>query len=217
MSFIKFCLLVAACWLQSQLLGSNAKTRPIDWKIFDSILLADSCVEIFLYFQLSILPQRDRGWRRDWDITDSGDGQVLGAGRWRSWETETTGTHTKVRARVNWTGWVVLFNIYILTIDHYIYILIIDHWLHNSPFIIDSHYPCFRQARGFSLLEQKSTHWKSGICPYNSTTGPLLIERLDLGSTYYKNFFYGKGESTSLRSSQLAFIVSSAIMMRFEV
>lgn len=69
--------------------------------------------------------------------------------------------------------------------------------MHNFPFINDSHYPCFRQARGFSLLEQKSTHWKSGICPYNSSTGPLLIERLDLGSTYYKNFFYGKGESPS--------------------
>merc|ERR1719422_96502 len=50
-----------------------------------------------------------------------------------------------------------------------------------------------RQARGFSLLEQSAgTHWKNGICPYNTGTGKHLIERLDLGSTYFKNFFYGK-------------------------
>ena len=35
-----------ACWLQSQLLGSNAKTRPIDWKIFDY----PSCWQLCWYF-----------------------------------------------------------------------------------------------------------------------------------------------------------------------
>ena len=49
-----------------------------------------------------------------------------------------------------------------------------------------------RQARGFSLLEQASTHWRAGLCPY-TTTSSHTIERLDQGSTYYKNFFYGKG------------------------
>lgn len=42
------------------------------------------------------------------------------------------------------------------------------------------------------MLEQNTTHWKSGICPYNTGSTAHLIERLDLGSTYYKNFFYGK-------------------------
>ena len=42
------------------------------------------------------------------------------------------------------------------------------------------------------MLEQNTTHWKTGICPYNTATPTHLIERLDLGSTYYKNFFYGK-------------------------
>ena len=54
-----------------------------------------------------------------------------------------------------------------------------------------------RQARGFSLLEQASTHWRAGLCPYN-TAPTHLIERIDQGSTYYKNFFYGKGELVKL-------------------
>ena len=53
-----------------------------------------------------------------------------------------------------------------------------------------------RQARGFSLLEVSSTHWRAGLCPYN-TPPSHLIERTDQGSTYYKNFFYGKGEQNS--------------------
>ena len=55
-----------------------------------------------------------------------------------------------------------------------------------------------RQARGFSLLEQASTHWKAGLCPYNAAP-THLIERTDQGSTYYKNFFYGKGELVKLQ------------------
>ena len=119
MSFIKFCLLVAIT-----IAGIKCKNTA-NWleDIWLSFLLTVVLI-FFLYFQLSILPQRDRRGGRDWDITDSGDGQVLGAVRWRSWETETTSAHTKVRHRVNWTGRVFLFNIHIvLTI---IYILIID-------------------------------------------------------------------------------------------
>jgi len=48
-----------------------------------------------------------------------------------------------------------------------------------------------RLARGFCLLEHQSTHWKAGICPY-SKTSPNTIERIDAGSTYYKNYFYGQ-------------------------
>ena len=56
--------------------------------------------------------------------------------------------------------------------------------------------PCHtpKQARGFCLLEHNSTHWKSGICPYSCVTSHPVVERTDAGSTYYKNFFYGKGE-----------------------
>jgi len=49
-----------------------------------------------------------------------------------------------------------------------------------------------KQARGFCLLEHNSTHWKSGICPYSCVTSNPVVERTDTGSTYYKNFFYGK-------------------------
>ena len=48
------------------------------------------------------------------------------------------------------------------------------------------------QARGFCLLEHSTTHWKSGICPYGSTSPSPIIERTDTGSTYFRHFFYGK-------------------------
>ena len=42
------------------------------------------------------------------------------------------------------------------------------------------------------MLEHSTTHWKSGICPYGSTSPSPIIERTDTGSTYFRHFFYGK-------------------------
>ena len=60
-------------------------------------------------------------------------------------------------------------------------------------------------SRGFSLLDSSETRWKTGYCPYQNygILGPDLkhlpnvgfkhvIERVDEGALFYKNFFYGQ-------------------------
>lgn len=62
-------------------------------------------------------------------------------------------------------------------------------------------------ARGFSLLDTAETRWKNGYCPYQNhgvvgqgTKNQLdigikyIIERVDEGALFYKNFFYGQGK-----------------------
>ena len=65
-------------------------------------------------------------------------------------------------------------------------------------------------ARGFSLLDTLDTYWKNGYCPYrihrltgsrggnrNVVSTQNIIERVDEGALFYKNFFYGQGEKCS--------------------
>lgn len=67
--------------------------------------------------------------------------------------------------------------------------------------VCSSHTP--QTARGFCLLDTPETYWKNGYCPYEhkkvqqGPTGKYVIERIDCGSSFYKNHFYGQGESIS--------------------
>ena len=185
LSFITFCLLVAIT------MGGIRCKNTANW--LEDIWLSFLLTVVLIFF---VFPAVHTSATRSGVKTRRGYrwlGRRASSGGWQMKVLRNRDNrHTlQGKARVNWTGWLVMFYLYWPSC------LYIDRWLLIFSCIIDSHYPCYRQARGFSLLEQKSTHWKSGICPYNSTTSPLLIERLDLGSTYYKNFFYGKGESTS--------------------
>ena len=53
-------------------------------------------------------------------------------------------------------------------------------------------------ARGFNLLDSPESYWKNGYCPYESphvgVAGKFVIERIDAGSSFYKNHFYGQGK-----------------------
>ena len=61
-----------------------------------------------------------------------------------------------------------------------------------------------RSARGFCLLDTPDSYWKNGYCPYDLSAvqesnvgvgvGKYVIERIDFGSAFYKNHFYGQGE-----------------------
>ena len=62
-----------------------------------------------------------------------------------------------------------------------------------------------RAARGFCLLDTPESFWKNGYCPYDLSSnnteskvgvgvGKYVIERIDFGSSFYKNHFYGQGE-----------------------
>ena len=120
--------------------------------------------------QLPVLSERD--WRRGWeaDRADAGHRQELGDGRWWQWTQSATLSHTEAGMYRSSTTSSLLFSLRSL-------------FLHVSlPF----------QARGFCLLEHSTTHWKSGICPYGSTSPSPIIERTDTGSTYFRHFFYGK-------------------------
>ena len=66
----------------------------------------------------------------------------------------------------------------------------------NDSSSSDSHTPAL--ARGFSLLDSVETHWRAGFCPYRKTRANV-IERIDQGATFYKNFFYGKGRNNKDR------------------
>ena len=61
-----------------------------------------------------------------------------------------------------------------------------------------------RSARGFCLLDTPDSYWKNGYCPYDLSAvqepnvgvgvGKYVIERIDFGSAFFKNHFYGQGE-----------------------
>ena len=51
-------------------------------------------------------------------------------------------------------------------------------------------------ARGVSLLDTMDSRWNSsgGYCPYKIVQKDV-IERIDRGATFYKDFFYGRGKT----------------------
>ena len=50
-------------------------------------------------------------------------------------------------------------------------------------------------ARGFGLFNDNcDTFWRNGYCPYRYGGNSNIVERLDQGATFYKDYFYGQGK-----------------------
>ena len=50
-------------------------------------------------------------------------------------------------------------------------------------------------ARGFGLFNDNcDTFWRNGYCPYRYGGNSNIVERLDHGATFYKDYFYGQGK-----------------------
>ena len=75
-------------------------------------------------------------------------------------------------------------------------------------------------ARGFCLLDTPETFWKNGYCPYDGNVGVAgknVIERIDCGSAFYKNFFYGQGKQRSKDISRELYIKLLLVVTDFRL
>lgn len=74
----------------------------------------------------------------------------------------------------------------------------------KGPFVAPSDEATHRSTscRNLALLEFRngSTHWQHGICPYAnnnllSNSKQNMLEAVDIGATYYRDWFYKQGKN----------------------